>query len=425
MSEQFPTMSLVRRLTQLNMSVMAASMILVFTLTTMLLWFVVRDRHAETAQVNLAQLAHNIVPMLVFDDVDTAERELALVGAQKDVLFIALRNTNGDVFSEYNAPSFIPPSEIYKQSVEQPYIIYSGVKMMLYHPVSFKGNVEGDLIMVIDLTNMLYWFIRLILMLAILIGVLFTISALLLSRVQRTALRPLLSLSELAQKVSKEHDFQLRAKVVRNDEIGILTRSFNELLKRVDISQAELRQQLEQEQLQGLQLKQMVKTDPLTNLPNRLALNTMLKEITNGSSDSTSLSCLMFIDLDNFKFVNDNFGHDAGDDTLIEVGNRISAIIRSDDLLCRLGGDEFALLLPNIESTDNAERLAGRIVTSINRPIVIKNTIMPIGISIGLAYTPLDTSSPMELLNCADDAMYAAKRAGKNNFQVYSKKASA
>ncbi|WP_175442105.1 sensor domain-containing diguanylate cyclase [Pseudoalteromonas byunsanensis] len=400
-------------------------MILVFTLTTMLLWFVVRDRHAETAQVNLAQLAHNIVPMLVFDDVDTAERELALVGAQKDVLFIALRNTNGDVFSEYNAPSFIPPSEIYKQSVEQPYIIYSGVKMMLYHPVSFKGNVEGDLIMVIDLTNMLYWFIRLILMLAILIGVLFTISALLLSRVQRTALRPLLSLSELAQKVSKEHDFQLRAKVVRNDEIGILTRSFNELLKRVDISQAELRQQLEQEQLQGLQLKQMVKTDPLTNLPNRLALNTMLKEITNGSSDSTSLSCLMFIDLDNFKFVNDNFGHDAGDDTLIEVGNRISAIIRSDDLLCRLGGDEFALLLPNIESTDNAERLAGRIVTSINRPIVIKNTIMPIGISIGLAYTPLDTSSPMELLNCADDAMYAAKRAGKNNFQVYSKKASA
>ncbi|OHU95733.1 hypothetical protein BIW53_07845 [Pseudoalteromonas byunsanensis] len=418
-------MSLVRRLTQLNMSVMAASMILVFTLTTMLLWFVVRDRHAETAQVNLAQLAHNIVPMLVFDDVDTAERELALVGAQKDVLFIALRNTNGDVFSEYNAPSFIPPSEIYKQSVEQPYIIYSGVKMMLYHPVSFKGNVEGDLIMVIDLTNMLYWFIRLILMLAILIGVLFTISALLLSRVQRTALRPLLSLSELAQKVSKEHDFQLRAKVVRNDEIGILTRSFNELLKRVDISQAELRQQLEQEQLQGLQLKQMVKTDPLTNLPNRLALNTMLKEITNGSSDSTSLSCLMFIDLDNFKFVNDNFGHDAGDDTLIEVGNRISAIIRSDDLLCRLGGDEFALLLPNIESTDNAERLAGRIVTSINRPIVIKNTIMPIGISIGLAYTPLDTSSPMELLNCADDAMYAAKRAGKNNFQVYSKKASA
>ncbi len=425
MSEQFPTMSLVRRLTQLNMSVMAASMVLVFTLTTILLWFVVRDRHAETAQVNLAQLAHNIVPMLVFSDIDTAQRELALVGAQKDVLFIALRNTSQDVFSEYSAPSFIPPPEIYQHNAEQPYIVYSGVKMMLYHPVSFKGQVEGDLIMVIDLTNMLYWFIRLILMLAVLISVLFTISALLLSQVQRSALRPLLSLSELAQKVSREHDFQLRAKVVRNDEIGILTRSFNELLKRVDISQAELRQQLEQEQLQGLQLKQMVKTDPLTNLPNRLALNTMLKEITTESSGSAPLSCLMFIDLDNFKFVNDNFGHDAGDDTLIEVGKRISAIIRSNDLLCRLGGDEFALLLPNIESTDNAERLAGRIVSSINRPIVIKDTIMPIGISIGLAYTPLDTCSPMELLNCADDAMYAAKRAGKNNFQVYNKKASA
>jgi diguanylate cyclase (GGDEF)-like protein len=132
----------------------------------------------------------------------------------------------------------------------------------------------------------------------------------------------------------------------------------------------------------------------------------------------------MFIDLDNFKFVNDNYGHDAGDETLIEVGNRISAMIRSDALLCRLGGDEFALLLPSIESTENAEKLAARIVTIINRPIVIKDTVMPIGISIGLAYTPLDASAPMDLLNCADDAMYAAKRAGKNNFKVFSKQAS-
>jgi diguanylate cyclase (GGDEF)-like protein len=229
-------------------------------------------------------------------------------------------------------------------------------------------------------------------------------------------------LSQLAQKVTKEHNFQLRAQIVRDDEIGILTRSFNELLKRVDISQAELRQQLEQEQLQGQQLKQMVRTDPLTKLPNRVALNTMLKEITKEGVTQPMLSCLMFIDLDNFKFVNDNFGHDAGDETLIEVGNRISEIIRNDDLLCRLGGDEFALLLPHIESTENAEKLAARIVSSINHPIVIKGTTMPIGISIGLAYSPVDASSPMDLLNCADDAMYAAKRAGKNNFQVYRKK---
>lgn len=296
--------------------------------------------------------------------------------------------------------------------------------MRLYYPVAIKGKIEGDLIMVIDLTSMMYWYLHLVLMLALLIAALFTVSAFLLSRVQRKALTPLIALSELAQRVSSEHNFQLRANVIRDDEIGILTRSFNELLKRVDISQAELRQQLEQEQAQGQQLKQMVRTDPLTNLPNRVALNQMLKEITCEACMPRPLSCLMFIDLDNFKFVNDNYGHDAGDETLIEVGNRISAMIRSDDLLCRLGGDEFALLLPSIESTENAEKLAARIVTIINRPIVIKDTVMPIGISIGLAYTPLDASAPMDLLNCADDAMYAAKRAGKNNFKVFSKQAS-
>ncbi|MCO7187437.1 MULTISPECIES: sensor domain-containing diguanylate cyclase [unclassified Pseudoalteromonas] len=424
MREPLPSMSLVKRLTQLNLSVMASSMLLVFSLTSILLWFVVRDRQAEAAEINLAQLAHNVVPMLVFNDVDTATKELTLVGIKKDVLFVSLRKTSGEVFSEYADPSFVPASALYRQIGSEPQREYEGVRMRLYYPVAIKGKVEGDLIMVIDLTSMMYWYLHLVLMLALLIAALFTVSAFLLSRVQRKALTPLIALSELAQRVSSEHNFQLRANVIRDDEIGILTRSFNELLKRVDISQAELRQQLEQEQAQGQQLKQMVRTDALTNLPNRVALNQMLKEITCEACMPRPLSCLMFIDLDNFKFVNDNYGHDAGDETLIEVGKRISAMIRSDDLLCRLGGDEFALLLPSIESTENAEKLAARIVTIINRPIVIKDTVMPIGISIGLAYTPLDASAPMDLLNCADDAMYAAKRAGKNNFKVFSKQAS-
>ncbi|WP_194867795.1 sensor domain-containing diguanylate cyclase [Pseudoalteromonas sp. PPB1] len=423
MSEPLPSMSLVKRLTQLNLSVMASSMLLVFSLTSILLWFVVRDRQAETAEINLAQLAHNVVPMLVFNDAETASKELELVGINKDVLFVSLRNAKGEVFSEYAKPSFVPSSSLYQQVGTESQREYEGVRMRLYYPVSIKGKLEGDLIMVLDLTGMMYWYLQLVLMLALLIAALFTGSVFLLARVQRQALMPLITLSELAQRVSSEHNFQLRANVIRDDEIGILTRSFNELLKRVDISQAELKQQLEQEQAQGQQLKQMVRTDPLTNLPNRVALNQLLKEITCEGCNPRPLSCLMFIDLDNFKFVNDNYGHDAGDETLIEVGNRISAMIRSDDLLCRLGGDEFALLLPSIESTENAEKLAARIVTIINRPIMVKDTVMPIGISIGLAYTPLDADAPMDLLNCADDAMYAAKRAGKNNFKVFSKQA--
>lgn len=102
-------MSLVKRLTQLNLSVMASSMLLVFSLTSILLWFVVRDRQAETAEINLAQLAHNVVPMLVFNDVDTATKELTLVGIKKDVLFVSLRKISGEVFSEYAEPVLCLP----------------------------------------------------------------------------------------------------------------------------------------------------------------------------------------------------------------------------------------------------------------------------------------------------------------------------
>ncbi|WP_440053675.1 diguanylate cyclase domain-containing protein [Pseudoalteromonas sp. T1lg65] len=400
-------------------------MLLVFTLISILLWFMVRDRQAETAEINLLQMAHNVAPMLVFNDQDSATKELALVGEQQDVLFLGLRKPNGQLFAQYNSNQYIPSGSVMAQSGRESTRIYSGLKMLLYKPVEIQEQYEGDVVMVVDLTGLLYWFLRLTGFLALMISALFLVSAFMLTRVQRTALVPLLSLTNLAQRVSKEHNFQLRAQVVRDDEIGILTRSFNELLKRVDISQEELRQQLEQEQQQGQQLKQMVRTDPLTKLPNRVAFNSMLKEVTGSLEEPPRLSCLMFIDLDNFKFVNDNYGHEAGDETLIEVGNRISNIIRGNDLLCRLGGDEFALLLPDIESERNAEGLAGRIIENINQPIIVKNTVMPIGISIGLAYAPVDAVTPMELLNCADDAMYAAKRAGKNTFKVYSKKVSA
>lgn len=130
-----------------------------------------------------------------------------------------------------------------------------------------------------------------------------------------------------------------------------------------------------------------------------------------------ALSALMFIDLDNFKQVNDRHGHEAGDEVLREVARRMQAVLRLSDRLCRLGGDEFALLLPNLPDEGGAEHLAGRLVAAVREPMLVHGELMPVGATIGLAFCPLDARDAAGLLNRADAAMYVAKRAGKNTFR--------
>jgi diguanylate cyclase (GGDEF)-like protein len=126
---------------------------------------------------------------------------------------------------------------------------------------------------------------------------------------------------------------------------------------------------------------------------------------------------LMFIDLDNFKHVNDNHGHDAGDEVLRVVARRMSAVLRRGDLLCRLGGDEFALLLPELQHVAVAEQMAQRLISSVREPLVVGGVLMPVGATVGLAFFPTDAQDADGLLQAADAAMYAAKRAGKNCYR--------
>ena len=155
--------------------------------------------------------------------------------------------------------------------------------------------------------------------------------------------------------------------------------------------------------------------DPLTNLANRRAfMNAVGKAI--GSGTTTGV---LFLDLDDFKHVNDEMGHDAGDALLTAVGHRILAAIRPNDLGCRIGGDEFAVLLPNSGPTE-AESVARRLVESLAAPLPIEGRRLVVPASIGVAVSaPLERPSVDELLRRADVAMYNAKAAGKHRLAIY------
>jgi diguanylate cyclase (GGDEF)-like protein/PAS domain S-box-containing protein len=157
--------------------------------------------------------------------------------------------------------------------------------------------------------------------------------------------------------------------------------------------------------------------DDLTRLPNRAAFRELLQNAIAMSRAGRRGATLFYLDLDGFKLVNDTRGHDVGDLVLVEAAQRMKACVRAVDAVARIGGDEFAVVLPFLSDPQAISDVASRIVASLANPFVIKGTSSTIGASIGIATHPEDAVTVDDLLKCADEALYEAKRAGKNTFR--------
>jgi diguanylate cyclase (GGDEF)-like protein len=164
----------------------------------------------------------------------------------------------------------------------------------------------------------------------------------------------------------------------------------------------------EQEQIRA-QLARQARRDPLTGLANRTVLGDRLIR-TEPTPDAPV--AVLYLDLDGFKRINDEYGHEAGDAVLLAVSVRLSAAVREGDLVARLGGDEFVLLCPGVPG-DEAIRLAERIITDVARPVVFEGHHLTVGASVGIAAS---SDAPEGLVRSADAAMYEAKRQGRGRW---------
>ncbi len=167
------------------------------------------------------------------------------------------------------------------------------------------------------------------------------------------------------------------------------------------------------------ELEQIAHYDPLTGIPNRMLLADRLKHAIAQANREQNLLAICYMDLDGFKPVNDKYGHETGDEVLIEIARRISKSIRGGDTVARLGGDEFVILQTGIEKGDECVASLERLLSRISEPILIRGAKLELGASIGVAIYPLDNEDPDTLLRHADQAMYIAKQSGKNRFQIY------
>lgn len=167
------------------------------------------------------------------------------------------------------------------------------------------------------------------------------------------------------------------------------------------------------------ELERQANHDMLTGLPNRILLADRVEQGIARAARLGYFLTVVFIDLDNFKFINDSLGHDAGDELLKEIASRLRHCVRTSDTVARLGGDEFVLLLGDHFRASTVISQLRRVLAEIGRPVMLSGREFHVGASLGVAMSPGDGEDPASLLKHADTAMYAAKNRGRNNFQFF------
>lgn len=159
--------------------------------------------------------------------------------------------------------------------------------------------------------------------------------------------------------------------------------------------------------------------DPLTNLPNRVLFQDRLQQVISRAARNQEMAAIMFLDLDRFKSINDTLGHKAGDELLIEVGERLSGCVRGSDTVARLGGDEFTVIIPDVTDVHHVSAVAQKIIEVVAMPFTLEGQEVFVTTSIGISIYPMGGKTVEALTKSADIAMYHAKSQGRNNFQFF------
>ena len=235
----------------------------------------------------------------------------------------------------------------------------------------------------------------------------------------------LAQLTQIAERIANEADLQaiaplmdMTAAQVRSPVLVALAESFARMLVKLEAREFELECTIADLKSVKAELEK-ANYDALTGLPNRVIARDRLNQGLANARRNDGLLAVLYMDLDRFKWVNDNRGHAAGDELLQQVATRAKACVRESDTVARLGGDEFLVVLPAIAGLPEAQALAQRLVEAMNQPFALREGPVQIGGSVGIAMYPQHGQSVDFLIECADAGLYAAKRSGKNIYRVF------
>lgn len=221
-------------------------------------------------------------------------------------------------------------------------------------------------------------------------------------------------------------NLDVKCDVASDDEFGDLSRMFNSMMdiisnnyKELSASKAALEVSERELKKNYAHIEQLAYHDGLTGLYNRVAFMKYAYKIFHDASVGASKHAIFFIDLDNFKNINDTLGHDYGDLLLKDVSDRMLSCIASDDILARNGGDEFLILKNRFDTVDDLENFASQLVNVVHHPFILNDETAVVSMSVGIAVFPNNGLTVSELIKNADIAMYNAKNSGKNSYRFF------
>ncbi|MBO0496687.1 diguanylate cyclase [Pseudomonas sp. Marseille-Q1929] len=354
------------------------------------------------AEHNLHLIARSInytvEAAVVFNDSAAATEALSLIASTEEVARAEVFDANGKLLAQWVRPDTGMLSRVELE------LAHTLLEQPISQPILHQGRTVGSIHLTGHGASLLRFLLSGLAGILICTALSAWVALHLAQRLLRGITGPLQSLAAVAHAARSERDFDRRVPPAQIAELDSLGSDFNALLGEMEAWQSHLQSENET-------LAHQANHDSLTGLPNRAFFEGRLIRALRSAAKLNERVAVLFLDSDRFKDINDNFGHAAGDAVLVAVAERVRAQLREDDLVARLGGDEFAILLAPLHKLEDAQRIADKIIASMDLPIPVPgNTQVLTSLSIGIAIYPDHGATPGTLLNAADAAMYQAKR---------------
>ncbi|WP_330213467.1 diguanylate cyclase domain-containing protein [Pseudomonas sp. Z18(2022)] len=349
---------------------------------------------------------YTVEAAVVFNDSAAATEALAVIASEEEVAEAEVFNVDGKQLAHWERPETGMLSMIELQ------LAHALLEQPITQPILHQGQVIGSVHLTGHGGSLLRFLLSGLAGILICTALSAWVALFLARRLLRGITGPLHSLASVAHAARSERAFDRRVPPAQIAELDSLGNDFNALLDEMEAWQTHLQSENET-------LAHQASHDSLTGLPNRAFFEGRLIRALRSAAKLNEKVAVLFLDSDRFKDINDNFGHAAGDAVLVAVAARVRAQLREDDLVARLGGDEFAVLLSPLHKLEDAQRIADKIIASMDTPIPLPgNTQVLTSLSIGIAVYPDHGATPGTLLNAADAAMYQAKRLSQGGQQT-------
>ncbi len=416
--------TLEKKLTMVNLTAFSLASAFGCVLIVSYFFITLRADLRSNTEITAQVISQNSAPAFLFMDEKAASEVIKALAQDQNVSGADLYLSNQKLFASYRRK--VNPDADWKGPTVGQVRPVSSMQAQFYSkylevvtPVLAEGNPVGTLYLYVDLAASNRRLINLVAM--VFFGAFGAVLLAwgLLRRSLRGILNPINELVLTMHDVSSNDDYTQRASIKSDDEIGALVEKFNFMLEQIQRRDTALGKELVERKRAEIQLDHIAHYDSVTGLPNRHFFNRHTMELDRQQVESGLNFALLFIDLDNFKYVNDTFGHRVGDLLLVAVAERLQSALRVRDLVVRLGGDEFSVLLDDPQYLEVALRLANKMLAVLSLPFNCEDHEFLVSASIGVALMPEHADRFDELLSCADAAMYAAKAMGKNNVQVW------